>query len=321
MQKKWKCSLLAIVAVASYLGRSDLVFAEEFTPGGTAACPAIAAYETWMQFDTPDTNTPAIDEDGCLNYSLAKMAVRYNLPVRNASILSDSYTFYTAFSEMLSQQAVPKMQCVAAQYADYLTLENVMELSGDAESRITQAYSFCAENGSGRDWSYILKMTTASGSDHYALVDYVDLENQRLYLLDSGSWYIDFLGDEKTMEKGYYITAVYPFHISAVSGDMDGDMRLTAEDIRLLLAQEQIPVLRGDVNHDGAVDTVDVVFLAHALQYQADTPAQYAMASNGVTLPVATKTTQLQPVEPPELLFASTSWNEQIFQKQLERIQ
>ncbi len=317
MQKKWKSSLFAIVITAFYLGRSNLIFAEEFTPGGTANCPAIAAYETWMQFETPDTNTPAIDEDGCLNYSLAKMAVRYNLPVQNASILSDSYTFYTAFSEMLSQQAVPKMQCVATRYADYLTLENAVTLSGNAESRMTQAYSFCAENGVGRDWSYILKMTTASGSDHYAMVDYVDLENQRLYLLDSGSWYIDFLGDAKTMEKGYYITTVYPFHISNVSGDMDGDMRLTAEDIRLLLAQNQIPILRGDVNHDGVVDTVDVVFLAHTLQYQIKVPVQYAMASNGITLEVATKTTQLQSVDPPELFFASTSWNEQIFQKQL----
>ena len=40
--------------------------AEEYAPGGTADLSAAEAYETWMQFEVPDTHTPAIDTDGCL---------------------------------------------------------------------------------------------------------------------------------------------------------------------------------------------------------------------------------------------------------------
>ncbi|MFR3811519.1 MAG: hypothetical protein ACLTXT_03270 [Ruminococcus callidus] len=61
-------------------------------------------------------------------------------------------------------------------------------------------------------------MTTASGSDHYVLVDYIDTEQKRLYLLDSGSWYVEYLGDAKTMEKGYCITQSTRFIFSKCRG-------------------------------------------------------------------------------------------------------
>lgn len=66
-----------------------------------------------MQFETPDTNTPAIDTDGCLNYTLAKLSARYNLPVPGVSLLSDSYDYYTAFSEKVLSGGATKMDSLA----------------------------------------------------------------------------------------------------------------------------------------------------------------------------------------------------------------
>lgn len=295
-------------------------YAEEFIPGGSAAQPAIAAYEDWMQFETPDTNTPAIDEDGCLNYALAKMSVRYNLPVPGVDALTDSYTYYTTFTKNILESGMPKMQRVAVTYADYLTLGETVLLSGSMEERMKQAYTICAAKGDDLEWSYILQMTTASGSDHYVLVDRVDLEKQRLYLLDSGSWYIDYLGDEKSTEKGYFITAVHPYHIQSVPGDLDGDLQLTATDAELLLRKKAAPKTEnGDANHDGTVDTKDVVYIAHVAQYDTMETAQCALQSDDLSGTAALSEAKPEQETVSTQPSASSKWNGQIFQKQLER--
>ena len=82
--------IMCTIATAFFTNSSVSAAAEEFVPGGSAALPAVSSYESWMQFETPDTNTPAIDTDGCLNYTLAKLSARYNLPVPGVSLLADS---------------------------------------------------------------------------------------------------------------------------------------------------------------------------------------------------------------------------------------
>lgn len=271
------------------------VSAEEYVPGGTADIPAAEAYETWMQFEEPDTHTPAIDVDGCLNYSLAKLSVRYNLPVTGTDLFTDSYTYYVTFSENILTEGMPKMQRVADTYSEYLSLEEPVYLSGDMAQRMEQAYSICSEYENSRQWSYILKMTTSTGSDHYVMADYADTEERRLYLLDSGSWYINYLGDDKTLEKGYYITTIYPYHIKAMPGDVDGDFRLTTKDAGLLLANmDKLSVTIGDANHDGIVDATDSVYIARAILSESGQTVRYAIQSDGTPLPVATATTQMK---------------------------
>lgn len=317
----WKKTLSGLTsALLLCTGWQYAAHAEEFIPGGSAAQPAIAAYEDWMQFETPDTNTPAIDEDGCLNYALGKMSVRYNLPIPGADALTDSYTYYATFTQTILEPGMPKMQRVAAAYADYLTLGETVWLSGGMEERMEQAYAVCAAKGDGLEWSYILQMTTASGSDHYVLVDRVDLETQRLYLLDSGSWYINYLGDEKSTEKGYFITAVHPYHIQSVPGDLDGDLQLTASDAELLLREKASPETEnGDANHDGTVDTGDVVYIAHVAQYDAMETAQCALQSDDISASAPPSEAEPEQATLPAQPSAAGKWNGQIFQKQLER--
>ena len=100
-----------------------------------------------MQFASPDTHTPAIDTDGCLNYALAKMSVRYHLPVSGVDLLSDSYTYYTAFTNQILSGSGTKMDQVADAYSAYLTRRNCLAVSG-LEERMEQAYTVCAENSS-----------------------------------------------------------------------------------------------------------------------------------------------------------------------------
>ena len=230
MQRFYRLFAAALTAAVLFPGCSTPTTAEEFASGGSAAQPAIAAYESWMQFASPDTHTPAIDTDGCLNYALAKMSVRYHLPVSGVDLLSDSYTYYTAFTNQILFGSGTKMDQVADAYSAYLTREETVWLSGSTEERMEQAYTICAENSSNAGWCCILQMTTASGSDHYVLADYADTTQKRLYLLDSGSWYVEYLGDAKTLEKGYFVTAVHPFQIQKMAGDLNGDFQLTIAD-------------------------------------------------------------------------------------------
>ena len=83
--------------VSACLVRTALPCHAALEKGGLADRPAIETYAEWMQFANPSDWTPAIDQDGCLNYALAKLAVRYNLPVASYSVFTDSYTFYTTF--------------------------------------------------------------------------------------------------------------------------------------------------------------------------------------------------------------------------------
>ncbi len=316
--KKQRINWLITALTTLFVLSAETTSAEEYIPGGTADLPAAEAYETWMQFETPDTHTPAIDEDGCLNYSLAKLSVRYNLPVENADLFTDSYTYYVTFSENVLTADMPKMQRVASTYSDYLTLEETTYLYGDTTERMEQAYEICSKTENSREWSYILKMTTASGSDHYVMVDYVDTEQRRLYLLDSGSWYIDYLGDKKTMEKGYYITEIHPYHIQAMPGDLDSDFQLTAADISLFLGNaDKLSVTKGDANHDGVVNAADIVYIARALLLKTGQCASCVIQSEGEPLPIATTTTEVKKPAAEELFPAASEWNSQIFQKQI----
>lgn len=163
MQRFYRLFAAALTAAVLFPGCSTPTTAEEFASGGSAAQPAIAAYESWMQFASPDTHTPAIDTDGCLNYALAKMSVRYHLPVSGVDLLSDSYTYYTAFTNQLLSGSGTKMDQVADAYSAYLTREETVWLSGSTEERMEQAYTVCAENSSNAGWCCILQMTTASG--------------------------------------------------------------------------------------------------------------------------------------------------------------
>ena len=301
--------IMCTIATAFFTNSSVSAAAEEFVPGGSAALPAVSSYESWRQFETPDTNTPAIDTDGCLNYTLAKLSARYNLPVPGVSLLSDSYDYYTAFSEKVLSGGATKMDSLANQYQAYLTRQESVWLSGNLEERIAQAYAVCAETGTERSQSYILQMTTASGSDHYVLVDYIDTEQKRLYLLDSGSWYVEYLGDAKTMEKGYCITAVHPFHIFKMPGDTDGDFLLTQCDIDNLLHGAYEDTLSGDANHSGTADLSDAVYLAHLIQSVGHLSVQHALETE--IPPIATATTSADALP--------TFWNSQIFQRQLAK--
>lgn len=309
MQRFYRLFAAALTAAVLFPGCSTPTTAEEFASGGSAAQPAIAAYESWMQFASPDTHTPAIDTDGCLNYALAKMSVRYHLPVSGVNLLSDSYTYYTAFTNQILSGSGTKMDQVADAYSAYLTREETVWLSGSMEERMEQAYTVCAENGSNAGWCCILQMTTASGSDHYVLADYADTAQKRLYLLDSGSWYVEYLGDAKTLEKGYFVTAVHPFQIQKMAGDLNGDFQLTSADVELLMQNRIADSLVADANFDGTVDSADAVYLAHAVQYTHDFQMQCAMQTN---VPVATATRELVTKQP-----VSSPWNGQIFQKQL----
>lgn len=313
--QKWITCL--ITTVLCCFGISRTISAEEFLPGGSAEQVAIEAYETWMQFAQPDLNTPAVDEDGCLNYALAKMAVRYNLPVDGVNAFDDSYTYYTTFTESLLSATTSKMQYIAETYHDYLTREDSIWLSGDIQQRMKQAYAVCAENGDSTAWCYVLQMKTASGSDHYVLVDHVDLENERLYLLDSGSRYTHYLGDEKTIEKGYFITAVHPFQIQSVPGDCNNDKQLTEEDVILLLEQtkQNAQSLRtGDADHNGIVNASDAVYIAKIAWYQTQQSVSCDIQMENYEIRIATPNTMLQEQQPPVI---PGGWNSQIFQNQL----
>ena len=157
MQRFYRLFAAALTAAVLFPGCSTPTTAEEFASGGSAAQPAIAAYESWMQFASPDTHTPAIDTDGCLNYALAKMSVRYHLPVSGVDLLSDSYTYYTAFTNQILSSSGTKMDQVADAYSAYLTREETVWLSGSTEERMEQAYTVCAENSSNAGWCCILQ--------------------------------------------------------------------------------------------------------------------------------------------------------------------
>ena len=143
----------------------------------------------------------------------------------------------------------------------------------------------------------------------YVLADYADTTQKRLYLLDSGSWYVEYLGDAKTLEKGYFVTAVHPFQIQKMAGDLDGDFQLTSADVELLMQNRVADPPAADANFDGTVDSADAVYLAHVVQYTHDFQIQCAMQTN---VPVATAAREPATKQP-----VSSQWNGQIFQKQL----
>lgn len=315
---RWISSVFAMV-ISCTAAMYQTASANELDPGGSAAKTAIETYKTWMQFAQPDDQTPAIDTDGCLNYALAKMTVRYNLPIDGVSLLDDSYTYYTVFSQMLDTASTTKMQYMADTFSDNLTYEEPILLSGDIASRIDQTYAICSAHAGDPTWCYILQMTTSSGSEHYILTDYVDSKEERLYLLDSGSRYVQYLGDEKTREKGYYITAVHPFHIRHLYGDCNNDGALTQADITALFKaidseKSNLPSFY-DADHNETINASDIVYLARIVQAESNTTVDCAIQLENDTPPITTPVTILQQQQPPD--FLPGGWNDQIFQRQL----
>lgn len=305
---------LVLLRFAPILGQ-----AESFERGNIADFPAAEAYASWTQFAVPDTQTPAIDQDGCLNYALAKMAVRYNLPLDGVDGLTDSYTYYTTFVHQLLSPELVKTDHIAEVYSEFLVLTEFDDFSGTISERIQQAYTYCAQTGSGNDWGYILQMTTASGSDHYVLVDTVDTTEQRLYLLDSGSLYASYLGNAETTTRGYCLQRIYAYHFQKVLGDLDGDFRLTQKDALLLWEnRETIPCSAGDANHDGMLNLADVIYLAQYAAYV--TGAQTKLSFSIEAVPEET----IAVPESQEFFAAFSSfsrWNGKIFQKQIRILQ
>ena len=120
---------------------------------------------------------------------------------------------------------------------------------------------------------------------------------------------MEYLGDAKTLEKGYFVTAVHPFQIQKMAGDLDGDFQLTSADVELLMQNRIADSLVADANFDGTMDSADAVYLAHVVQYTHDFQMQCAMQTN---VPVATATREPATKQP-----VSSPWNGQIFQKQL----
>ena len=131
-----------------------------------------------------------------------------------------------------------------------------------------------------------------------------------LYLLDSGSRYVSYLGDIKTQEKGYTVTAVHPFHIQTVPGDCNGDFQLTASDaVQLLEGGQTANLLQADANHDSTVDAKDAVYTARVAFYTQRPGVQYTSAFPAAD---AEETAKKQPpVQEPG------GWNSAIFENQL----
>lgn len=258
----------SITAMGILFHTSQAVLAEEFLPGGTASLSAISCYTTWKQFSQPNWNTPAIDEDGCLNYSLAKMTVRYNLPISNVNIFTNSYYYYVQFTETVISGSGTKISQFFNTYGIYTTrLDTTWISGGTLEDKMRLAYEICASYGDSNEWCFILQMTTKSGSSHYVMVDHVDLYEGRLYLLDSGSSYVQYLGDSMTLQKEYSINTVYAFQFTQIPGDCNGDRQLTEEDAKIIMYGSAVVGTKGDANHDGKTDLADAVYIMRASDY------------------------------------------------------
>lgn len=255
--------------VSACLVRTALPCHAALEKGGLADRPAIETYAEWMQFANPSDWTPAIDQDGCLNYALAKLAVRYNLPVASYSVFTDSYTFYTTFVQTVLTGAPTKEESFSAYFSDFVTLVGSVPISGTAEESIQAAYQYCSATDITPQHAYILQLVTGSGSDHYVLVDQVQTQQQVLSILDSGSQWIHQLGDAASQEKGYRVVQIYTFSFSRVPGDWNGDFQITYADAEACMqalttasTEPEDAIARKDADGDGAITLADVRYLA-----------------------------------------------------------
>ena len=255
--------------VSACLVRTALPCHAALEKGGLADRPAIETYAEWMQFANPSDWTPAIDQDGCLNYALAKLAVRYNLPVASYSVFTDSYTFYTTFVQTVLTGAPTKEESFSAYFSDFVTLVGSVPISGTAEESIQAAYQYCSATDITPQHAYILRLVTGSGSDHYVLVDQVQTQQQVLSILDSGSQWIHQLGDAASQEKGYRVVQIYTFSFSQVPGDWNGDFQITYADAEACMqalttasTKPEDAIARKDAVGDGTITLADVRYLA-----------------------------------------------------------
>lgn len=262
--------LFTILSAAILIGSLTLSVSA-FTPGGAADSLAIESFSTWTQFANPDTQTPAIDETGCLDYSLAKIAVRYNLPLDNADVFDTSYTYYTEFVEEAIHPAYTKAVYFSEHFAPLVRFEEHVPINAStvAESW-EQAYEYCHSLQGSTPRAFVLEMSTASGSSHFVTVESVDSVQKRLYLYDSGDRFSEYLGDSVSQSRGYHVESIYTIDILTVPGDADGDAQITLSDavlLGMLLVHDTEYDLRYDANQDGCLTAEDTDYITRYAQY------------------------------------------------------
>ncbi len=272
-----KILIMFLTAVIATYGMHVSASAE-YVPGGAAEIPAIDAFSTWTQFSSPDTQTPAIDETGCLDYALANLAVRYNLPLKNADVFDNSYDYYTRFVNEAIHPAYTKAVYFSDYFAPFVRFVEYAAVPSDSPQESWHAaYRYCTaiQAASKAPYAFVLEMTTASGSHHYVTVESIDNMQERLYLYDSGDRFSVYLGDAVSESRGYFVQGVYTMQITQIPGDADGDFCLTMTDAALLgthLIQNGSYDLSMDANQDGILDAEDAVYIAkyaHHMQAQS----------------------------------------------------
>ncbi|MBQ8515305.1 MAG: hypothetical protein IJ496_07895 [Ruminococcus sp.] len=260
-------AILSAVVLTSTLSLSVSAFA----PGGAADTPAIESFSTWTQFASPDTQTPAIDETGCLDYSLAKIAVRYNLPLDGADVFDTSYTYYTEFVEEAIHPAYTKAVYFSEHFAPLVRFEEQVPINADTASQSwEQAYEYCHSLQGDIPRAFVLEMHTASGSSHFVAVESLDPVQERLYLYDSGDRFSEYLGDSVSQSRGYHVESIYTIKILTVPGDADGDAQITLSDavlLGMLLMHDTKYDLRYDANQDGLLTAEDTDYITRYAQY------------------------------------------------------
>lgn len=242
-----------------------------FKPGGAAEIPAIDSFSTWTQFSSPDTQTPAIDETGCLDYSLAKIAVRYNLPLTNVDVFDSSYEYYTEFVAEAIHPAYTKAIYFSEYFSPYLHFaEHAEILASTAVESWKKTYEYCYQMQLKSPSAFVLEMTTASGSSHFVAVNTINETEERLYLYDSGDRFSEYLGDSVSESHGYYVKSVYTMQILSMPGDVDKDFQITWTDaflLNLMLGFGIDNIANGDANHNGTADAADVRYIEKYAQH------------------------------------------------------
>ena len=269
--------LAIILTAAVYVCISPFSASAAFEQGGAALVPAIDAFSTLTQFSSPDTQTPAIDETGCLDYSLAKIAVRYNLPLEDADVFDSSYDYYTEFVENAVHPAYTKAIYFSEYFAPYVRFIEHIPITADSAGESWQeAYAYCRQMQQDIQAAFVLELSTSSGSSHFVSVDTVNETEKRLYLYDSGDRFSEYLGDSVSESRGYHVESIYTIELLAMPGDVDGDFQITWTDSFFLglmcgFGIEDLSVC--DANHDGVLDEADITYIeAFARHMQVQSP-------------------------------------------------
>ena len=258
-------SLIPIFTAALFSYTSLFSAAASYEPGGAAQTPAIDSFSTWTQFANPDTQTPAIDEIGCLDYALAKIAVRYNLPLQHADVFETSYQYYTTFVAEAIHPSYTKAIYFSEHFSSSVQfIEQIPIYADTADESWQKSYEYCARNQNDQPFVFILEMSTASGSSHFVAVNTVNQQEKRLSIYDSGDRFSEYLGDSVSASRGYHVQTIYTMQILCMPGDIDGNYQITWTDsilLNMLLMHHADYTLQYDANHDGILNHSDVDYI------------------------------------------------------------